>query len=72
MADAIQFYFSQTNVAHTLLSRRDDYSTSPKRKEERLAKSPRLSKEHDKDKKRRSYSRDDGNDCCDTDIVLKE
>ncbi|KAM0858392.1 hypothetical protein ACQ4PT_047857 [Festuca glaucescens] len=51
---------------------RDDYSTSPKRKEECLLKSPRLSNEHDKDKKRRSCSRDDGNDCCDADIGLKE
>ncbi|KAM0909708.1 hypothetical protein ACQ4PT_014646 [Festuca glaucescens] len=51
---------------------RDDYSTSPKRKEECLAKSPRLSNEHDKDKKGRSCSRDDGNDCCDADIGLKE
>ncbi|XP_051180446.1 uncharacterized protein [Lolium perenne] len=51
---------------------RDDNSTSPKRKEECLAKSPRLSNEHDKDKKRRSCSRDDGNNCCDADIGLKE
>uniref|UniRef100_M8C232 35 kDa SR repressor protein n=1 Tax=Aegilops tauschii TaxID=37682 RepID=M8C232_AEGTA len=51
---------------------RDDYSTSSKRKGERLSKSLRLSKEHDEDKKRRSYSRDDRSDCRDADNSFKE
>jgi hypothetical protein len=72
VAAVIQLYYSWTNVVRTIFPRRDDYSTSPKRKEECLAKSPRLSNEHDKDKKRRSCSRDDGNNCCDADIGLKE
>ncbi|EMS55039.1 Serine/arginine-rich splicing factor 12 [Triticum urartu] len=51
---------------------RDDYFTSSKRKGERLSKSLRLSKEHDKDKKRRSYSPDDRSDCRDADNSFKE
>jgi FUS-interacting serine-arginine-rich protein 1 len=41
--------------------RRDDYSASPGAKEEQR-RSPRQAKEHDGDKKRRSYTPDDRSD----------